>query len=135
MSERLHIGQLARLAGRSVHTIRWYETQGLIPGVDRDVGGRRVYLRGHIDHLLFLERMRRTGMSVAEMRRLTELSLQGWRTLPDREALLRDHRAEIELKIEEMRAALAVIDDKLAYYAEWNRRKRRPESEVSVAAE
>ena len=29
--------------GRTVHTIRWYERQGLIPGVCRDGGGRRVY--------------------------------------------------------------------------------------------
>ena len=32
----LRIGKLARLTGRSVHTIRWYEAQQLIPGVRRD---------------------------------------------------------------------------------------------------
>ena len=39
----LRIGKLARLTGRSVHTIRWYEAQRLIPGVRRDPQGRRVY--------------------------------------------------------------------------------------------
>lgn len=126
MSERFHIGGLARRTGRSVHTIRWYEAQGLIPRVGRDAGGRRVYERDHLEHLVFLERMRRTGMSVADMRRLTELSWAGWRTLGERQALLAAHRAEVERRIAELQAALELIDAKTAYYAEWQRRKKRP---------
>jgi len=126
VSEQLHIGRLAKATGRSIHTIRWYEAQGLIPRVERDRGGRRVYHRDHVEHLDFLERLRRTGMSVAEMRRFTELSMAGWRSLPDRQALLRAHRAAVEERIGELQAALGLIDEKLAYYAEWNARKKRP---------
>ena len=128
MSDTFHIGRLAQLSGRSVHTIRWYESQGLIPRVDRDTGGRRVYQREHVDHLVFLERMRLTGMSVADMRRLTALGLQGWRTLGERQALLNAHRTQIEGKIRELHDALALIDQKIAYYAEWDARKKRPVS-------
>jgi len=42
---QLRIGELALRTGRTVHAIRWYETQGLIPGVARDSGGRRLYER------------------------------------------------------------------------------------------
>ncbi|HVI32985.1 MerR family transcriptional regulator [Phenylobacterium sp.] len=126
MSDRFHIGGLARRCGRSVHTIRWYEAQGLIPRVGRDAGGRRVYEAEHLDHLIFLERMRRTGMSVAEMRRLTELSIAGWRTLGDRQALLLAHRQAVEEKIADLKAALELIDAKTRYYAEWAVRKKRP---------
>ena len=126
MSETFHIGGLARATGRSVHTIRWYEAQGLIPRVDRDRGGRRVYHRDHVEHLDFLERLRRTGMSVAAMRRFTDLSMAGWRTLADRQALLRDHRAHVRAQIKELRAALSLIDAKVAYYAEWEAAKKRP---------
>ena len=75
MSESFYIGGFARLTGRSVHTIRWYEAQGLIPGVVRDRGGRRVYVRDHVDHLIFLEQLRRTGMTVKETRRFSGLSV------------------------------------------------------------
>lgn len=126
MSIRYHIGRFARLVDRSVHTIRWYEAQGLIPAVGRDAGARRVYEDDHVEHLLFLERMRRTGMSVAEMRRLTELSMQGWRTLEARKLLLRDHRAEIEATIANLRSAVDDIDAKIAFYDEWALNKRRP---------
>jgi DNA-binding transcriptional MerR regulator len=126
VSDNFHIGRLAKLSGRSVHTIRWYETQGLIPRVERDTGGRRVYQRDHVDHLIFLERMRLTGMSVADMRQLTSLGLQGWRTLEERQALLQAHRADVEEKIRELHIALELIDAKMAYYAEWSARKKRP---------
>jgi DNA-binding transcriptional MerR regulator len=126
MTERFYIGGLAKLTGRSVHTIRWYEAQGLIPEVGRDAGGRRVYVQGHVTHLMFLERMRRTGMSVAELRAFTALSLKGWRALPECQKLLAAHRAHVEQEIEEWRAALDLIDDKMAYYAEWDRKKKRP---------
>ena len=52
----LRIGKLARLTGRSVHTIRWYEAQRLIPGVRRDPQGRRVYHEQHVEWLALLER-------------------------------------------------------------------------------
>lgn len=126
MIERFHIGGLARRSGRSVHTIRWYEAQGLIPRVGRDGGGRRVYEHDHVEHLIFLERLRRTGMSVAEMRRFTALSMAGWRTLGDRQALLLAHRDQVEAQIRDLQTALELIDAKVGYYAEWAARKKRP---------
>lgn len=126
VTDRFHIGGLAKRTGRSVHTIRWYETQGLIPRVERDSGGRRVYEPDHVEQLIFLDRMRRTGMSVAEMRRLTSLGLAGWRTLEDRQALLLAHRTQVEDKIRELQAALTLIDEKVGYYDQWARQKKRP---------
>ena len=133
MTLRYHIGRFAKLVDRSVHTIRWYEAQGLIPAVGRDAGGRRVYEDDHVEHLLFLERMRRTGMSVAEMRRLTELSMQGWTTLQARQALLANHRAEIEAKVAELRSAVDDINAKIAFYDAWAKNKRRPRKETGPA--
>lgn len=126
MTESFRIGKLADLCGRSVHAIRWYEAQGLIPGVERDAGGRRVYVPQHVEHLVFLEWLRRTGMSVSEMRKFTALGVQGWRTLDEREARLRAHRKRMEDEIETLRTALDLIDAKLDYYAEWKARKKRP---------
>jgi DNA-binding transcriptional MerR regulator len=47
VSTSFRIGELAARTGRSVHAIRWYESLGLMPGVVRDGGGRRVYEEGH----------------------------------------------------------------------------------------
>jgi hypothetical protein len=50
----------------------------------------------------------------------------GWRTLGERQALLLAHRAEVEARIAELHAALALIDDKMAFYAEWAAKKQPP---------
>lgn len=61
MTQELRIGEVARRTGRSLHTIRWYESQGLIPGVRRDRAGHRVYSEHHVGWLDLMERLRRTG--------------------------------------------------------------------------
>lgn len=126
MSEGFLIGGLAKRTGHSVHTIRWYENQGLIPGVERDAGGRRVYAAYHVEHLAFLERLRHSGMTIAEMRTYCDLSLRGWRTLPECRALLDTHRAQVEERIEALYAALDLIDQKVAWYTAWVAAKKRP---------
>ena len=67
----MKIGELSSRSGRSIHAIRWYEAQGLIPGVERDGGGRRVYSDLHVGWLDLMDRLRRTGMTIAQMREYT----------------------------------------------------------------
>ena len=120
------IGQLARLSGRSIHTIRWYESQRLMPGVRRDIQGRRVYADGHIEWLQFLERLRDSGMSIREMREYTALAKRGVASVQDRLELLQAHRRRIESTIADLAESLELIDAKIAFYDEWRRTGARP---------
>jgi DNA-binding transcriptional MerR regulator len=126
VNTRFHIGRLARETGRSVHTIRWYEQQGLMPGVVRDAGGRRVYTEQHIGWLLFLDRLRFAHMSVREMRRYASLAAQGKKTIPHRLELLQAHHARTSGLIAELQTALRLIERKQAYYATWLEKGHRP---------
>jgi DNA-binding transcriptional MerR regulator len=126
VNTRFHIGRLARETGRSVHTIRWYEKQGLVPGVTRDAGGRRVYTEQHIGWLLFLDRLRFAGMPVREMRRYATLAAQGKKTLRERLALLDAHHARTAALIDELQQALRFIERKQAYYTTWLENGHRP---------
>lgn len=126
MSKSLHIGTLAARSGHSIHTIRWYEAQGLIPGVVRDAGGRRVYSERHLGWLELMQRLRRTGMSIAEMRAYTALVRQGSATLRQRQDLLAAHRARVRQTIAEWTLALKLIDSKIDFYGEWLATGQRP---------
>ena len=126
MPERFRIGELAARSGRGIHAIRWYESQGLIPGVERDAGGRRVYGELHLSWLDLMDRLRRTGMSIAAMREYTTLVKQGKATLALRRELLAAHRCHIERTIAEWTLALRLIDSKLDYYGEWLATGKRP---------
>lgn len=122
----LPIGALAKSSGRSVHTIRWYEAQGLMPGVQRDSGGRRRYTTQHIAWLDLMVRLRATGMTIAKMRRYAALVRQGKATLAERRALLQAHRDEVLARIDDWNTALALLDDKIDFYGEWLHKGKRP---------
>ena len=126
MRQHLRIGEVAERTGRSVHTIRWYERQGLIPGVARDAGGRRVYSDTHVSWLDLMERLRCTGMSITEMRAYTVLAGQGAAVLSQRRALLAAHRARVRENIARWTDALALIDAKVEFYDEWIADGKRP---------
>lgn len=128
-SAPLRIGELAARSGRSVHAIRWYEAQGLMPGVVRNGGGQRVFSSRHVEWLALLDRLRSTGMSVAEMRAYTALVQQGRASLPRQRDLLAAHRDRVVETIAAWQSSLELIDAKLAFYEDWIATGRRPESE------
>lgn len=122
----LHIGDIARRSGRSVHTIRWYEAQGLMPGVARDRGRRRVYSDYHIGWLDLMERLRLTGMSIRQLREYTALVKQGGASLPKRRALLAAHQLRVHAMIAKWTEALTLVDAKIEFYDEWLAGGTRP---------
>lgn len=131
MSTPMRIGGLSARTGHSIHAIRWYEAQGLIPGVARDGGGRRVYHDNHVGWLELMNRLRRTGMSIAEMRRYTALVRQGHATLAERHAMLRTHRERVQRTIAEWQQALVLLDSKIDFYGQWQRTGKRPALDTS----
>jgi DNA-binding transcriptional MerR regulator len=118
----LRIGELARLSGRSTHTIRWYEAQQLMPGAARDAAGRRLFSQAHVDWLELMERLRASGMSIRQMQAYARQVKQGKATLRERQALLREHRERVEARVAELTRALAIIDRKVALYEGWIRK-------------
>lgn len=126
MTKTMHIGELATRSGRSIHTIRWYEAQGLLPGVARDGGGRRIFVDDHVGWLDLMDKLRQTGMSIAEMRKYTAFVKQGRATLSERRDMLRAHREQVQQKIAEWKRALKLLDSKIDYYGIWQETGKRP---------
>jgi DNA-binding transcriptional MerR regulator len=125
----LRIGELAARCGRSVHAIRWYDAQGLIPGVVRDAAGRRVFTHRHVQWLGLVDRLRDTGMSIAQIRAYAVLVAQGRSSLSRQREILAEHRERVAESIEAWQASLALIEAKLDFYAEWIATGQRPVSE------
>jgi DNA-binding transcriptional MerR regulator len=126
MAQNFHIGELAVRTGRSIHALRWYEAQGLMPGVMRDHGGRRVYVEQHLSWVDLIDRLRRTGMSIAQIREYATLVRRGKSTLKRRQELLSAHRSRVEARIAEWKQALRLIDYKVDFYGQWLATGRRP---------
>ncbi|MCH2170983.1 MerR family transcriptional regulator [Myxococcota bacterium] len=66
----LSITEVQEQLGVSARTLRYYEELGLLPGVRRTAGGRRVYAPDELERLRFIQRLKQLGLSLAEVKEL-----------------------------------------------------------------
>lgn len=113
---RYSIGEVSERSGLTRDTLRWYERIGLLNYVGRDHAGQRRFCDRDLDWLTLIGKLRRTGMSVADMVRYAELVRAGEHTFPERLDMFRHTRAEVLAQIEELKQTVAVLDCKIAHY-------------------
>lgn len=111
----LSIGDLARLTGCKVQTIRWYESEGLLPKPARTAGGHRIYSRTQLEQLDFIRHAREFGFSLEAIRTLLDLAAR-----PDQPSCEEAHRiASAELgKVEDKLRRLETLRAELARLVE-----------------
>ncbi len=112
----LTIKDAAREVNLTPHTLRYYESEGLMPFLKRDEVGHRVFGQEDIEWLQFICCLRNTGMSIREMKSFVKLYEQGDATIPERMDVLYEHRLVIEDKLKEMQQYLVNINNKIRYY-------------------
>lgn len=111
----LTIAEAADALGVSVHTLRYYERIGLV-AVPRDGAGTRVYDDASMRRLVFLTRMRLSGMAMRDLQHYVELVDAGDSTVPERLDLLLEHRDTIRRQLRELQLSLAATEYKIATY-------------------
>ena len=94
----LSIGAVARAAGVTVETIRYYQRRGLLSEPKKPLGGHRRYESSAIGRVTFIKRAQDLGFTLQEVRAL--LQLEDGQSCAETRALA-EHK-------------LAVIDERLA---------------------
>jgi DNA-binding transcriptional MerR regulator len=105
MAMDLSIGEVCGSTGLSPRTVRYYEEVGLLPGVRRRNGGRRVYGPDELERLRFIQRLKTLGLSLQEIKELNSLyALAGSTTamLERLGDLLDAHISGLDLRIGEL---------------------------------
>lgn len=100
----ISIGLLARQAGCTVPTIRYYEEIGLLPAVPRTEGGRRVYGTVTVRRLSFIRRCRDFGFSIEQVRELVGLVDEPSRPCVEVREVAAKHLAQVRDKLAELQA-------------------------------
>ncbi|NLT80123.1 MAG: MerR family transcriptional regulator [Bifidobacterium crudilactis] len=114
-STSLSIAEASRLLGISAYTLRYYEQQGLVhPG--RNAGGYREYSAFALRRLVFILRMRVSGMTMGDLKRYVSLVEQGEATVAERRQIMVEQRRRIQRQINELSLALEVTDYKIEAY-------------------
>jgi DNA-binding transcriptional MerR regulator len=96
------IGEVARQTGIKVPTIRFYEQIGLLPEVLRSPGNRRCYRASDVRRLVFIRHARQLGFEVSVIRILLTLQDQPDSSCRQIDALVADHVAAIDTKIDRL---------------------------------
>jgi DNA-binding transcriptional MerR regulator len=94
-SDRYRIGELARLSGLTVKTIRFYSDRGLVPPAARTGAGYRVYDERALARLELIRALRELGASLADVERVLSREL--------------DVRELVALQLEAVEAQLRVL--------------------------
>jgi DNA-binding transcriptional MerR regulator len=113
----LTIGQVAERTGLSVHTLRFYEREGILAHpVRRGTGGHRVYTEDDLEWLTVCTVLRGSGMPVPVIAKYTAMVRQGEGNEEERLALLRRHREQVTAQMTQLTRCLDLINFKVGVY-------------------
>ena len=108
-----------RLTCRSVtaKTNRYYEEIGLLPPAEREANGYRLYDRGALQRLRFVQHAQAAGLSLKEIMQVLMIRSEGRAPCVHVRELLCHHLEQIEARLAELRATRRELQD-LARHAE-----------------
>ena len=109
MAESLSIGALAKRAATKVQTIRFYESEGLMPEPSRSEGGQRRYAKTHADRLAFIRHARELGFPLDAIRELLKFVDKPDQSCAQVDRVARDVLADVEAKIARLDALRAEL--------------------------
>ena len=111
------IQDVSEKTGLTAHTLRYYEKEGLLTGVERSRGGFRQYSDEDLERLGLICCLKNTGMSLQEIARFVALTNEGEQTLRERVEMLREHRESVIARMDEMQRYLDKVTWKLNFFS------------------
>lgn len=109
------IGQVSEMFSIPVSTLRYYDKEGLFPGLERTNGIRR-FNEDDLELLRVIECLKKTGLEIKDIRRFVDLVKQGPSSYAERKELFETRRAQAEAEIARLEKALAMVKFKCWYY-------------------
>ena len=104
MSTFFSIGQLSKLTGCKITTIRWYEQQDLLPAASRSSGNQRRYSDRHLLVLRFVRHARALGFDLSAVRQLQQLNSERFDEHLEADRIARAHLSDVQNKIRQLQA-------------------------------
>lgn len=117
----MYISEISERSGLSIHTLRYYEKEGLLTNISRNGSGRRVYSEIDLVWLIWIQRLKSTGMSLKDIKRFSVLRTMGDSSISDRKDMLIEHAKTLKSDIQRLQSELDIVNYKVeAYQAKEN---------------
>ena len=101
-ADGMPIGELSRLCGVNIETIRYYEKIKMLPAPLRTEAGHRVYGPKETRILVFIRRGRELGFTLDQIRALLNLSGPGRASCAEVREIAKHHIEDISAKINDL---------------------------------
>ena len=110
------VGEMAKLLGVPASTLRYYDKEGLLPFVERSPSGMRMFQEKDYEWLQVIGCLKKTGMSLKDIRTYIEMAMQGDETIEPRLQLILQQRETVRAQMAELQKTLDTLDFKCWYY-------------------
>lgn len=100
----MRISELAKAAGITVETLRYYERCGLLPAPQRRPNGYRDYSREHLERLVFIRHCRALDIPLADIQRLQAFLAHPEADCHDIDQLIESRLAEVRQRLDSLKA-------------------------------
>jgi DNA-binding transcriptional MerR regulator len=97
-------------------TIRYYEKKGLLPLIERDGAGRRLFSEDQLTLLKIVIYLKNTHMPISGIKQYVDWVVEGDNTTELRLELMKNHKQAVLAEISLMTEALKEIDVKISRY-------------------
>lgn len=112
------VGEMAKVLGVPASTLRYYDNEGLLPCVKRSKGGIRLFTDKDYEWIKMIECLKKSGLSIKEIKALIEMINRGDASLSERLELFRSHKKAVEKQIADMQETLRLLEFRCWYYEE-----------------
>ena len=111
------IGQVSEMFDLPISTLRYYDKQGLFPGMLR-VSGIRKFSDTEIEALRVIECLKKSGLEIRDIKRFMDWCMEGASTYPQRKELFEKQKEILEAEIAHMNRVLDMLNFKCWYYGQ-----------------
>lgn len=110
------VKEVATLLKLTEHTVRFYTDKGLVPNLQRDKNNNRIFNEDSINWLIGAKNLKKCGMSVEDIKRYVNLSLEGDSTIDERYEIILKQKDLVFAQLEEAKIMAEYITRKEKHY-------------------
>ena len=110
------IKDMSRMTGLPASTLRYYDKQGLLPSLKRDLNNTRIFTDEDYAHLKLIDCLKRSGLSIKDIKNFIDMSGRGDEALSDRLEIFHRRRDSLREELKNLQGVLDVIEYKCWYY-------------------
>ena len=110
------IKDMSELTGLPASTLRYYDKQGLLPSLKRDMNNTRIFTEDDYRSLRLIECLKKSGLSIKDIKSFIDMSNQGDKALNERLEIFHRRREILKNELANLQEVLGVIEYKCWYY-------------------